>query len=80
MREPIPDPRFAPPVHPQPGFFETTVAIVDPDGGSDSILVGPEEVERIAARPRWSIEMANARIDGKAAAKKKTRGKRVKNP
>ena len=66
-----------PPTHPQPGFYETTVAVVG-DGKTET-LVGPEEVERIMARPRWSMEMAKARVEGKAAAKQKTR-KGFKNP
>ena len=60
-----------PPIHPQPGFYETTVAVVGQ--GETETLVGPDEVERIITRPRWSYAMASARVDGKAAAKAKAR-------
>lgn len=64
-----------PPVHPQPGFYETTVAdYTTPEG--DSVVVTHADVEQIAARPRWNIEMAKARVDGKIASAKANRAKR----
>lgn len=43
---------FHPPVHPQPGFYETT----EVEG------ITHVEVEQIAARPKWDFEEANLRL------------------
>lgn len=40
------------PIHPQPGFYETIIAHRD-EGDWDGI--GHRDVERITARPRWSM-------------------------
>lgn len=62
------------PVHPQPSFYETTVAVV-----GEHHLVGPREVETICARPGWDYAKANSaaltkinaeRLARKEAAKK----------
>lgn len=44
------------PVHPQPGFYETTVAAMD-----DEVLVDHVLFEQLAAEPRWTLEGANER-------------------
>lgn len=59
------------PVHPQPGFYETTKVKV----GNKTIT--HREFEKIGSRPKWSQEEAERRIFGptiKANRKAKRRG------
>lgn len=48
------------PVHPQPGIFETTVAVVDGEDGEQH-LVGHEEIETLLDYKPVTVEDLNAR-------------------
>lgn len=74
------------PLHPQPGIFETTVAL------TSAGVVDHVEVERVMARPPWDFEEANYRLHREAmerrneefraalAAEEKARAAAAKRP
>jgi hypothetical protein len=66
----------APPVHPQPSIYETTVINVPQQDGPD-LVVTHRDIEQIVARPRWDFAEADARLTVAHLAKNRTRrGKR----
>lgn len=54
------------PIHPQPGIFETTIAMVKvPDHHNDRAMVTHVEIEEILHQPAWDIETYKAEVFAK---------------